>query len=413
MAIKKYWIIIGAIIIIIAAFLVVFLPTIIGKIKQNGLLEADQSKPSCFVSPGEWMPEKGECPGTTAEKREMCENFCVQHPDCCGARGDGEQVFGGREKLLPLPSEKEIAGLKRNYPAVIKALNEGPNIYTRGPEQEIISDAKLEQIKSLGFNTIQVLLIGKKENGKSVFNDFNNSVLLNDIVVIKKQGLAVWIALDIAMAPPSQKAELGEYVDFKSSFLAFAESSAELMEKYKVEYFTAANEPDKPFNEQNNWSKEEVNNNLADFFPVVNEAARKKFKGKLINKITQTRKHSKEVIGASFKNVDIAGVDVGPAMEKYVSVTDYKKAFDEYQFYASLAEKAGVSWMNAEYWQGDFGEYSDFVKNNEVKYAQISFDAYLKTIPKGAGYTWNDLTTFSLPQGEEMKKSLAEFLKNI
>lgn len=407
---KKQWIIIGGVI-IIAAFLAVFLPAIIGKIKQGGPPEAGQNKSSCSVAPGEWMPEKGECPGTTAEKREMCENFCVQHPDCCGERGDGEQVFGGREKLLSLPLEKEIIGLTRNYPAIIKALNEGPNIYTRGPEQEIISNVKLEQIKSLGFNTIQVLLIGKKENGKFVFNDFNNSVLLNDIVAIKKQGLAVWIALDIAMAPPSQKAELGEYANFKSSFLTFVESSVELMEKYKVEYFTVANEPDKPFNEQNNWSKEEVNNNLVDFFPAVNEATRKKFKGKLINKITQTRKHAKEVVEASFKNVDIAGVDVGPAMEKYVSVADYKERFNEYQFFASLAEKAGVSWMNAEYWQGDFGEYSAFAKENEVKYAQISFDAYLKTIPKGAGYTWNDLTTFSLPQGEEMKKSIAEFLK--
>ena len=78
------------------------------------------------------------------------------------------------------------------------------------------------------------ILIGKKENEKLIFNEANNSVLLNDIVAIKKHGLAVWVALDIAGVPASGKTSLGNYSDFKASFLDFTKSSAELMEKYKV-----------------------------------------------------------------------------------------------------------------------------------------------------------------------------------
>lgn len=96
-----------------------------------------------------------------------------------------------------------------------------------------------------------------------------------------------------------------------------------------------------------------------------------------------------------------------------MSFADYKEALNEYQFYASLAQAAGVSWMNAEYWQGDFEGYSDFTKNNELKYAKVSFDSYLATAPRGEGYVWNDFLTFSLPQGEETKKALAEFFKKI
>ena len=408
---KKYWVIGGAGVIVIAAVVLgsVFLPQIIGKFKQGGP-EMGGNGPECAsLAPGEWMPQQGECPSQNAELSAKCDEFCVKHPDCCGNREGGSGAFGGREKLFPLPSKKEIAGLKRIYPAIIKALNEGPNIYSREGASEIISDEKLEAIKAIGFNTIQVLLIGKKENGKLVFNEVNNSVLLNDIVAIKKHGLAVWVALDVAGVPTGGKESLGDYDDFKASFLDFTKKSAELMEKYKVEYFTSNNEPDKPFKEQKNWSAAEINKNLADFFPATNAAAREKFSGKLINKITQTQKHAKEVVEASFKNVDIAGVDVGPPMDGRMSFSSYKEAFGEYQSYALLAQAAGVPWMNAEYWQGDFEGYGNFTKNNQLKYAKVSFDAYLTIEPKGEGYVWNDFATFSLPQGEETKKALAEF----
>lgn len=407
---KKWWIIA-----IIAAVVAVgiggffLLPKIVDKAMQTAL----NGEPRCSAGPGEWMPERGECPGENAEMQAKCNAFCDAHPDCCGDR-ENSGGFGGRDVMLPLPSDKVVSILKRNYPATIKALNEGPNIYTREGKAEIISDEKLEKAKSLGFNTIQVLLIGEKENGKLVFNDMNNSVLLNDIVAIKNHGMAVWIALDIAGGPPDQRADLGDYDDFKASFLEFTKQSAELMEKYQVEYFTAANEPDKPFKEQKGWSTAEVNDNLADFMPAVNAVAREKFSGKLINKITKTQNHVKKVLDASFQNVDIAGVDVGPPMDGHTTLAAYKSDFTEYQYYASLAEKAGVPWMNAEYWQGDFDYgYSDFAKANELEYAKISFDAYLRAMPKGAGYVWNDIRTFSLPQGEATADELKEFFEEI
>lgn len=415
---KKYLIIAGVLIvvIIIAAFVV---PPIVGRFKSGGPVGGGPQggPPGCAsLQAGEWMPERGECPSKMAELDAKCNEFCEKHPDCCGDRSGGDKSFGGQERLLTLPSAWEIFKLKREYPAVIKALNEGPKIYpSKGAgAAEVISDEELDTIKAVGFNTIQVLLIGKKENGKLVANEFNNSILLNDIVAMKKKGLAVWVAMDVAGVPTEGGTPLGDYADFKASFLAFTKDSAELMEKYKVEYFTAANEPDKPFKEQKNWSTAEINANLVDFMPAVNAVAREKFKGKLINKITQTGKHTPEVIAASFKSVDIAGVDIGPSMDGRMSFADYKKAFNEYQSYATLAQQAGLPWMNAEYWQGDFDQgYFDFAKQNEVKYAQVSFDAYLKVTPKGMGYVWNDWVTFSLPQGEQMKQAIKEFLSKI
>lgn len=386
------------------------LPKIVDKTRQTSLF----GPPRCAVEQGEWEPARGECPGTTIEMRTKCNEFCEKHPDCCGERdGNASGNFGGREEILPLPTNKIVSNLQRNYPETIKALNEGPNIYTREGKAEIISDENLEKAKSIGFNTVQVLLIGKKENEKLVFNEMNNAVLLNDIVAIKKHGLAVWVALDFG-GPPDAKADLGDYNELKSSFLDFAKNSAELMEKYKVEYLTVNNEVDKPFKEQEQWSAAEINNYLADFLPATNAVAREKFNGKLINKITKTQNHVKKVIDASFQNTDIAGVDVGPPMDGGMSLSVYQAEFSEYQYFASLAEKAGVPWMNAEYWQGDFDwGYSDFAKNNELAYAKVSFDAYLKTVPKGVGYVWNDLRTFSLPQGEETKNALKEFLDSI
>lgn len=404
------------VVIIIGVFVA---PGIIGKFKQGGPAgdpsgQGGQGTCASLVE-GEWTPQQGECPSQNAELSAKCDEFCVKHPDCCGDRSQGGQPFGGREKIFTLPSAKVIAGLKRVYPSTIKALNEGPNIYTREGPSEILSDEKLEAIKAVGFNTIQVLLIGKKDDsGKLVFNEVNNSVLLNDIVAIKKHGMAVWVALDVAGVPTAGGVSLGDYDDFRASFLAFTKDSAELIEKYKVEYFTVANEPDKPFKEQKQWTKAEINANLVDFLPNMNEAARQKFNGKLINKITLSQAHAKEVLDASFKNVDIAGIDIGPFMGNGVSLAEYQKKFEEYQFYASLAKSAGVPWMNAEYWQGDFeGGYSDFTKQNQVKYAQVSFDAYLKVAPKGLGYVWNDWSTFSLPQGEQMKQAMKEFLSKM
>jgi len=85
-----------------------------------------------------------------------------------------------------------------------------------------------------------------------------------------------------------------------------------------------------------------------------------------------------------------------------------------YQYYADLAEKAGVLWMNAEYWQYNYFEIpTEFVKQNQLKYAQAPFDAYLEVEPKGAGFTINDWSSFTLPQGEETRLAVKEFFEKI
>lgn len=366
----------------------------------------------CNVQPGEWLPGRDECPGTTSEMQTKCNEFCESHPDCCGRKG-GEQ----RGALIPYPDEKEIALLTRNYPAVIKAINEGPAIYQRG-QFKIISDETLDKMKDTGFNTIQVLTIDDCTGDKCVMDESSKSLLLNDIVQAKKKGFAIWLAVEFINGPPGTAIKLPEYSKFKNSFVNFSREIGKLAEEYKVEYVTINNEPDLFLQEQTQWgSVEQINRYVAEIMPLVNSAAKENFRGKMINKITQTKKRPKEVLDASFKNVDIAGVDVGPpiiAGTGFMGVDAYTDEFNEYQYYASLAQQIGVPWMVGEYWQFNyFEDASDYAKQNQTEFAQISFDAYLKVTPKGAGYVWNDFSSFSLPKGEETRLALKDFFSKI
>jgi len=398
----KKWLIIAIVAILIIGF--------IGISFKLGFFGPQQGF-KCDTKEGEWVPQQGEC--DSPEMKAKCDEFCEKHPNCCpgweGRKGDISVYYG-----LSWPSEKDIANLTRNYPETIKAINEGPNIYPKNfSTNAVINNKTLEQMKETGFNTVQIMLIADENGSEIVFNDRNNIVLLHNIIAIKKYGLAAWIVID---STGTHKTDLGTYEEFKKSFIDFVPLLSELMEKYKVEYLTVNNEPDKPFKEQTTWgSQDQIEKNIEDFLPLTNAAAREKFKGKLINKITLPRKHTSGVIEASFKNVDIAGVDVGPSMSAQMSHEIYKSEFDDYQFYATEAGKRNVSWMNAEYWQGDFQtEYGEFVKNNELVYANISFNAYLAAIPKGVGYTWNEMAMFSLePNGEKTKNAIKEFFNKI
>lgn len=368
------------------------------------------------LAPGEWQPDQGEC--QSAEMKQKCDNFCAAHPDCCpGWQADKYGKSGGYgQTKLPFPSDEEVAALERNYPTTIKTIDEGPLIYSQEEKPEIMTDETLQKMKESGFNTVQVFLIGKIQGDVRVINEYDITVLLNDIMAIKNSGMAVWIALDTAGAPPSELVNLGNYSDFKHSYLNLVNESSKLMEKYKVEYLTVNNEPDRIFLDQTQWgNRDKINENLADFLVSTNQLARESFNGKMINKITRPKKHAQNVLDASFEYVDIAGVDVGPLISEEMSLESYKAEFDDYQFYASLAAEKNVPWMNAEYWQGDFDlGLKDYAKQNMLKYAQVSFDSYLETEPKGAGFTYNDFSTFSLePQGEETRLAMKEFLSEI
>lgn len=261
-----------------------------------------------------------------------------------------------------------------------------------------------------------MLTINDCTGEKCVMDEASKLVLLNDIVKAKQKGLAVWVAVEFINAPPGSDTKLPEYEKFKSSFIQYCREIGELMEQYKVEYVSANNEPDLFLQEQTQWgSEEQISKYVAEIMPLSNSAVKEKFTGKIINKITKPKTRTAEVLAASFKNVDIAGVDVGPPIEGGVSYEAYKGDFEDYQYYASLAQKANIPWMNAEYWQYNYFETpTEFVKQNQVKYAQVSFDAYLKTTPKGVGYTWNDFSTFEIePNGEAARLAIKEFFNKI
>ncbi len=365
----------------------------------------------CDVSPGEWVPQQGECQNNP-ELQNKCNEFCSKHSECCpGFAGNNYATSqgGSGQTLLPLPSESEINSLTRNYPTTIKAINEGVNIYPTNEAPSVISDDELQKIKDSGFSIVQVYLIGRWNNGKIMFNDVNNAILLNDIVAIKKNGLAVWVALD-----PSGGKEINlsgyDYQEYKSAYMNLVNLSSSLMEKYKIEYLTVNNELDHFFTLEN-----VSESNLVDIYPATNELARKNFNGKLINKITEPRMHTEEMLTASLKNVDIAGVDVGPFISENRPLSDYKEQFNDYQFYATKAAAAEIPWMNAEYWMGDFEtKPSQYVREHELEYAIIPFDYYLNITPRGVGYTYNDFSTFSWqPQGEQTRLAIKNFLAKI
>ncbi len=401
--ISRKYILFGVIVIVIIGVILSFVFGIFNPLGSQG-------PQGCNVSPGEWVPKQGEC--ENQEMQNKCNEFCLNHPDCCPdwAQTNYTSSLGDPGKtLLPLPSESNVTSLTRNYVTTIKAINEGVNIYPINEKPSVISDDELQKIKDAGFNTVQVYLVGRWENNKIIQNDVNNAILLNDIVAIKKKGLAVWIALD-----PSGGKEINlsgyDYQKYKSAYANLVNISSSLMEKYKVEYLTVNNELDHFFTLENI-----AESNLVDIYPFTNELAKKNFNGKLINKITGPRSHSDEILAASFKNVDIAGVDVGPFISENRPISDYKEQFNDYQFYATKANAAGIPWMNAEYWIGDFGiEPSQFVKNNELEFVTIPFEYYLNVTPKGVGYTYNEISTFSWePQGEQTRLAMKDFLGKI
>lgn len=405
---KKLWIILGVIGIITIIGFFAF-PKIIDKVMKGGPSDESRQNMECSVQPGEWVPDKEECPGTTPEIQAKCNEFCDKHPDCC--QGKGEE----RSNDLALPGLEEISALSRNYPEIIKCVNEGPAIYPQG-QFKVISDETLNKMKDTGFNTVQVLTINDCTGEKCVMDESSKSLLLNDIIAIKKKGFAVWLAVEYINAPPGSNLKLPEYLSFRESFIEYCREIGELAEEYKVEYVTVNNEPDLFLQEQTQWgSEEQINEYVAEIMPLANSAVREKFRGKVINKVTQTKKRPKEVLDASFINVDIAAVDVGPPIDaNFMGMEPYKKEFEEYQYYASLAQKAGVEWMVGEYWQYNYFETpSGTVKNSQLSLADASFDAYLKALPSGAGYAWNDFSSFTLPKGEETRQALKEFFNKI
>lgn len=343
---------------------------------------------------------------------------CAQPSDSSGEK-TGSYLFGqkpggaeqGGRAQLAVPSDAVIATLARNYQSVIKACNEGPSRYTENGPFMVISDDTLSKMKETGFNTVQLLVIGGQESTGFVADEESKILLLNDIVKIKQGGMAVWVAFEYINAPPGSGKKLSDYAKFKTDYFSFIREFGAILEKYKVEYVTVNNEPDLFFQEQTQWGTEtQIFSYVAEFMPLANKAVKETFRGKIINKVTQVQKRPQNVIDASFADVDIASIDVGPPAG--IGMEDYRKEFvGEYNSYAKEAQKKGMPWMVGEYWAHNFKEQpSDYVKQNQLTLAKASFDAYLATTPKGIGYTWNDFTAFSfVPNGEATRLAIREF----
>ncbi len=370
------------------------------------------------LKPGEWYPQKGEC--NNPEMQQKCDEFCSKHPDCCSGWSEGRYNVSGQGGALqpfPLPDKNEITSLTRNYTTIIKAINEGPAIYSqKGPSgNEIMSDATIEKMKETGFNTVQILMIDTQEGDKFVADPYSKSVLLNDIVKIKKHGMAVWVALEYVNAPPGSGAKMSPYNEFEPAFLDFCREVGTLFEEYKVEYLTVNNEPDMFFREQTQWGTEDqINQKAAEFIPLANKAARETFNGKIINKATLFSKMTSPLKGAYFSDVDIPSIDVGP-QPGGMTMEEYRSWFNNYQLFAAATKDKNLTWMVGEYWQFNYFENaSSYVEQNQLKLAQVSFDAYLNTTPKGVGYTWNDFSSFSLqPNGEATRQAIKNFFSQM
>jgi len=166
------------------------------------------------------------------------------------------------------------------------------------------------------------------------------------------------------------------------------------------------------FNLQTTWgSKSQINTNLIDFYPATIELARKSFNGKIINKMTGPDIRTPEFLAATFENVDIAGVDVGPYIGDNFDMSIYKEGLEGFKIYAAKAAAAGVPWMDAEYWLSDFGESRAAPEEHQLECVNAAFDAYLAATPKGVGFTYNEFATFSWqPDGEQTRLAMKEFL---
>lgn len=368
------------------------------------------------LKPGEWYPQREEC--NNPEMQQKCDEFCSKHPSCCPGWEEGRsREQGGPLQPFPFPDKSEIASLTRNYPTVIKAINEGPAIYSQeGPSgNKIMSDETIEKMKESGFNTVQLLMIDTQEGDKFIADPYSKSVLLNDIVKIKKRGMAVWVALEYVNAPPGSGVKMEPYDKFKPAFLDFCKEAGALFEEYKVEYLTVNNEPDMFFREQTQWGTEgQINQKAAEFIPLANKAARETFNGKIINKATLFSTMTESLKEAYLVDVDIPSIDVGPRPEG-MTMEEYKSWFNDYQLFATAAKDRNLPWMVGEYWQFNYFENtSSYVKQNQVKLAQVSFDAHLNATPKGVGYTWNDFSSFSLqPNGEATRQALMSFFSKL
>ena len=300
----------------------------------------------------------------------------------------------------------------------MKALALG-NVPYQQERRPLFTDEYLAKMKETGFNTVYLALIAELQGSTYVALNLNR--LYEDTLRLKQGGWAVWVAPTYCRGPP-MNARVPSYTVFKTAFLDFIRTNARDLQSYGVEYFSPHSEVEMVFANQG-WSSDEVNKNVTEFVPLAVSTVRQVFSGRIITKMSGVIwTLSAEAVDAYFKDVDIVGYDLGLDGIGSPSEEDVRSIFFEregYQKFATLAKGKHVPWMVGEYWQYSVGDIpanpTDYVKQNELRNAQIAFDAYLKAAPRGVGFTWCDnFATFTLqPYGEATRQAIKAFFGQI
>ena len=297
--------------------------------------------------------------------------------------------------------------------ATIKTLHLGKWIYNQ-QLRPMFTDEYLAKMKETGFNTVQLFLTGELKG--SIYAAINLNYLYQCINKVKQAGLAVWVTP--TAFPGHDIPKLPSYPVFKTAFLDFVKTNAQTLQGTGVDYF-GLSEVEMLFANQG-WSSDDVNKNLIDFMPLAASTIRQVFSGRIILQISGSIwTLSAEAVDAYFKDVDIVGYDIGGEPAPGTSEDDLRRIYQEgYQEFATLAKGKHVPWMVGEYWMYDFVPGTsppDYVKQNELRNAQIVFDAYLKATPRGVGFAWDDnFTTFTLqPYGEATRQAIKNFFSQL
>jgi len=316
--------------------------------------------------------------------------------------------------------------LSRSYPKVIKQVL---LIAGRGTTDAEL-DAYLERMKETGFNTVGINLPLEIRDNKYFprMGGGGFDMLLKNIAKWKSKGWAVCVHYQYYERPPTDPEcrIVSPYAAFRQAFLDLIRTTAAKFEEYKVEYVAIHNELESIL-KTHGWSKEEYDKNLIEFYPLFASTTREHFSGKIIGKMhpVEFLELGTDASNAFFTGIDIAAIDIslprgpGPAedpkrLERWGSETR-----DLLRRFAAKAKERNVPWMVGEYGvPPSLG--NEFVKQNQVKLAQIAFDAYLENVPRGAGFTLNDHLNMPnmgdpsffmwTPNGEATRQAFKSFL---
>lgn len=288
-------------------------------------------------------------------------------------------------------------GLTRNYHQTIK----GVVISTPGAEKRTLEEHSRD-MKEMGINTIQFILMAKKGNDGHYYPAFGPlpgkwqlNYYKNLIAEAKRQGFAVWV--NYGYSAPGMNYPLDLTFNSKEEWeKGLVESTVELgkvFEDYQVEYFSPLVEPDLVL-ANNSFTGASLNKELAKLAEIIHPQVKKVFKGKIIVKVSEARTRSPVPQNPDFEGMwtaeaggaDILGLDVLPPFQ---GLEQYKQMIQE-QFAPAekVSAQLNIPWMVAEYAQGESG-VTGIGSSWNTQALQIVFNEFFKSQPKPVGFSFN------------------------